>query len=113
MKKVKVAPKFYFRELTKEEMVELLNSEFPLNLKDLGPIVDRIHEKYPYIDKMEISLIVKATFESIREFLVLGYVINFNKFLFDMKLHFYRIKDKIGVRVRAKTPPKFKDGPYV
>lgn len=113
MKKVKVAPDFHFRDLSKEEMIDYLNSDFPLNLKDLAPIVDRIHEKYPYIDKPHISLIVKTTFESIREFLVLGYVINFNKFLFDMKLHFYRIKEKIGVRVRAKTPPKFKEGPHV
>lgn len=113
MKKVKIAPVFHFKEQSKEDMIESLNAEFPLNLKDLAPLVDRIHEKYPYIDKSEISLIVKATFESIREFLVLGYVINFNKFLFDMKLHFYRIKEKIGVKVKAKTPPKFKEGPYV
>jgi hypothetical protein len=113
MKKVKEAPEFYYKDISKESIKDMLNSNFQLNLKDLSLIVDRVHDKYPYIGKPEISLIVKSTFESIRDFLVLGYVINFNKFLFDMKLHFYQFRDRVGVRVRAKTPPRLKKGLHV
>lgn len=105
MKKPKKIKKFYFDQLTHDDMVELLNSEYPINIKHLSIIVDKIYAKYPLIDKIEISIIVRAVFESIREFLVLGHIINFNKIFFDTKLHFFKFKEAIGLKVKLTTPP--------
>lgn len=114
MKKEKVVKEFHFIGLSKQELSNILNKELPINIKSLEPIVNRVYEKYPVIDKSEVSLIIKTVFEAIREFLVLGYVINFNKLVFDMKLHFFQhvIGDKFNtaLKVKLKASPKFKKG---
>lgn len=106
--KNKVDHEFHFRGISKEEFSKGINEEYPIEIRQLEPIIDRIHQKYPLIDKVQISLIVRAVFESIREFLILGYVINFNKFLTDMKLNFFThvIGGRISpaLRVKLKTP---------
>ena len=114
MKKIKTVKEFSYLGISKQEMVNLLNSEEPINIRGLEPLIDRIYEKYPIIDKVEISLIVRAVFESIRDFLLLGHIININKFIFDMKLHFFQhvINDRsnTALKVKLKTPPKIKKG---
>lgn len=101
--------------LSRSDLVNLLNQELPINIKTLAPIVDRVYEKYPVIDKAEISLIILTVFEVIREFLVLGYIINFNKFLFDMKLHFFQhvigTRFNTALKVKLKASPKFLKDP--
>lgn len=106
MKKPKTIKKFYFDQLSHEDMIKLVNSEYPINIKHLQVIIDNIYVKYPLIDKSEISIIVKAVFESIREFLILGYIINFNKIFFDTKLHFFQFAKKFtSLKVKITTPP--------
>lgn len=99
---------FYFRDLSNEELKNSVNNNYPIRISQLELIIDRIHHKYPSLDKSEISLVVRAVFESLRDFLILGYVINFNKFLSDMKLNFFTrvIDGKIGsaLRVKLQTP---------
>ncbi len=111
MKKQKEIVEFYFMGLSREDLVNLLNKELPINIKTLGPIVDRVYEKYPVIDKAEVSLIIVTVFEAMRDFLVLGYVMNFNKFVFDMKLHFFQhvigTRFNTALKVKLKASPKF------
>jgi len=106
MKKVKTIRKFYFENLSEVDIINLVNREQPINIKHLSFIVDKIYAKYPLIDKSEISVIVRAVFESIREFLILGYIINFNKTFFDMKFHVFQFAKKFsGLKVKLTTPP--------
>jgi hypothetical protein len=109
MKKPKIVKKFFFNELTHQQMADIINQDLPLNIKYNEDLVDRIHSRYPLIDKMETSIIVKAIFQSFRDLLILGKVLNFNNFFFDCKLLFFDYC-KAGhilpaLKVKISTPP--------
>lgn len=111
MRKSKTVKEFSFLNLSKQDMVNFLNTEAPINIKTLEPLINRIYEKYPVIDKSKIAIIVKTVFEVMREFLVLGYVMNFNKLVFDWKLFFFQFnKINLGLKAKLKTPQKLKQG---
>ena len=104
---------FFFKDMTNEEMLDLLNEELPVVIRYNEGLINRIHEKYPLISKYEISLIVRAVFQSFRDFMVLGKVINFNKFFCNVKLLFkplkFRHPQRPGLVVQISTPPKLRD----
>lgn len=113
MKKPKSIRKFYFRDLSHQEMVDLVNRENPISLKHNEDLVNRIHARYPLISKVQVSLIVKGIFQSLRDLLVLGKVLNFNNLFFDTKLHFfdYRKGGHIlpSLKVKMSTPPPLRN----
>lgn len=109
MKKEKLVKPFHFKNLMHEDVVNILNEERPINLKHNEDLIDRISLKYPYLNKSDISLIVKTIFQSFRELLVLGKVLNFNNLFFDTKFHFFKYQ-KDGhilpsLKVKISTPP--------
>lgn len=109
MKKPKEVKPFYFSDLSHQQMVDMLNRDFPISLKYNQELIERVYQRYPLIDKSEVGLIVKAIFSSFRDLLVLGKVLNFNNLFFDTKLHFF-IHRRDGhilpsLRVRIATPP--------
>ena len=93
-------------------MVDELNNELPISIKYNEDLVDRIHRKYPNLNKSSIALIVKEVFQTFRAFLVLGKIMNFNTLFFDAKLHFfdYRKNGHIlpSLKVKVSTPPKMR-----
>jgi hypothetical protein len=109
MKKPKLVKPFFFKQLDHQEVVDLINKEMPVNIKYNEDLVDRVYARYPLIDKIQVSIIVKAVFQSLRDLLVLGKVINFNNLFFDFKLHFfdYRRDGRIlpSLKVKISTPP--------
>lgn len=109
MKKPKTVKLFSFRDLTNSEMVDLLNIENPINLKYNEELVNRVYARYPLIPKSEVAQVITAIFQSIRDLLVLGKVLNFNNLFFDTKLHFfdYRKGSHIlpSLKVKISTPP--------
>lgn len=109
MKKVKTTKPFVFDSKTHQEVSSLLDTDLPVSLKYNEDLIDRIHARYPYVSKTEISVVVKGIFESLRELLVLGKILNFNKLFFDTKLHFfgYRKDGHIlpSLKVKIGTPP--------
>lgn len=111
-KKIRPVKFFAFKDLTKEQMIDLINKEYNINLKYNEKLVNRIHDRYPNISKIEVSLIVKAFFESIRNLFLLGKVLNFNKLFFNAHFHFfdYRRFGRIfpSLRIILKTPPPIK-----
>lgn len=112
MKKPKVVKPFYFQDITHQQMVDQLNDEFPISLKYNEDLVERIHQKYPLLDKAQIGYIVRAVFQSFRDLLVLQKVLNFNNLFFDAKLHFfdYCKSGRIlpSLKVKLSTPPKLR-----
>jgi len=93
-------------------MVNLLNDDLPISLRKNEDLINRIHARYPLIDKSQISLIVKTVFQSLRELMVLGKVLSFHSVFFDTKLHFYlrNVKGVIkpSLKVKISTPPPMK-----
>jgi hypothetical protein len=109
MKKPKLVKPFFFKQLDHQQVVDLINKEIPVNIKYNEDLVDRVYARYPLIDKTQVSIIVKAVFQSLRDLLVLGKVINFNNFFFDTKLFFfdYHRDGRIlpSLKVKISTPP--------
>ena len=109
MKKPKRVKPFNFNNLSHQQMVDLLNVELPVNIKYNEDLVNRVYARYPLIDKSSVSLIIKSVFQSFRDLLVLGKVLNFNNLFFDTKLHFfdYRKNGHIlpSLKVKISTPP--------
>lgn len=112
MKKQKIVKPFFFKDRSHQDMVDLLNKELPINLRYNEAMVKRIHDRYPLISKTEVSIIVRAVFQSFRDLLVLGNVLNFNGLFFDTKLFFFQRcrKGRIvpSIRVKVTTPPKLR-----
>jgi len=112
MKKQKIVRPFSFNGRSHQDMVDLLNKELPINLRYNEAMINRIHNKYPLISKTEISIIVRAVFQSFRDLLVLGNVLNFNGLFFDTKLFFFQRfrKGRIvpSMKVKLTTPPKLR-----
>lgn len=109
MKKLKTIKPFYFTNKTNEETYNYINKELPISLKYNLDLVNRVYDKYPYLSKTQISIIIKLIFESIRELMILGKIINFNNLFFDTKLHFFAYR-KFGsilpaLKVKISTPP--------
>ena len=90
-------------------MVDQLNTEHPVNLKYNEELVNRVYARYPLVDKSQVAIVVRSIFQSFRDLLVLGKVLNFNNLFFDTKLHFfdYRKGDAIlpSLKVKISTPP--------
>ena len=109
MKKEKKVKPFFFKQLDHQEVIDLLNVDLPVNIKYNEDLVDRVHARYPLIDKTQVSIIVKAIFQSLRDLLILGKVINFNNYFFDMKLFFFPLRrgGRIlsSLKVKMTTPP--------
>lgn len=109
MKKPKTVTPFSFESLSHQQMVDVLNSQLPIDLRYNEDLVDRIHARYPLLSKTDISIIVKAVFRSWRDLLVLGRVLNFNNLFFDTKLHFFphhRGQHILpSLKVKISTPP--------
>jgi hypothetical protein len=112
MKYQKTVKPFDFKDLSKQDVVDILNKEYPINLKYNESLIDRIYIRYPLVSKAEISLIVKLAFQSFRDLLVLGKVLNFNNLFFDTKLLFFsHVRDSglyPSLKVHISMPPPMK-----
>src|SRR6266568_3586257 len=112
MKKQKTITPFSFEGKTHQEMVDYLNDEYPISIRNNEDIIKRIHNRYPLLEKSEIGIIVKAVFASFRDFLVLGKILNFNGLFFDTKLLFFSHSRNghtyPALKVKVSTPPKLR-----
>lgn len=99
---------FFFKNKTKEEMVEYVNQQHEIYLKGMNELIDRIHNQYPLIDKVDVIIIVKALLESIRDLMILGETLNIQEIFSEMKLNFITKKRSgivwPGVHVVLLTP---------
>jgi hypothetical protein len=102
---------FAFKNKSHRQVLDILNKEIPIQLNNVDLLINNIHMRYPLISKAEISLIVMATFQSFRDFLVMGKILNFKKIFFGIKLFFSCIRTKHVIlsklEVKIKTPREF------
>lgn len=112
MKQQKTIKSFVFKDRTHQQVVDLLNSENPINIKYNEDLVNRVSARYPLIDKTQVSIIIKAIFQSFRDLLILGKVLNFNNIFIDTKLLFFDYKKNghilPSLKVKISTPPSLR-----
>ncbi len=109
MKNKKVLREFFFSDKNYKEVVDIINNEFPISLIHNIDLIDRVYARYPIIDKAQIAIIVKVIFETMRELLLSGAVLNFNNLFFDAKLHFFTHLRNGNIlpalKMKISTPP--------
>lgn len=107
-KKKKLVKEIRYKDLSIEEFISTINKSLQIKLSDKAELIDEIHDHYPMVSKKDVSLIVKAFFDVLRESLVTGEVINFNKTFSNMRLLVYNHrrnnKDYVSVKVKISTP---------
>jgi hypothetical protein len=104
-KKVKI---FAYKDRTYEEAVAEMNAKYKIDLRHNEDLIDSICQRYPLATKREIGIVVTAIFQSFRDFLLMGKVLNFNKLFFKVLLSFSKNLGYPTVRVRMKTPPNLR-----
>ena len=112
--KANEVPPFEFTGKTKEEMADILDKAYPVNLRYNEELVNRVHTRYPLLKKAEVALIIKAVFSSCRYLLVLGNVLNFSGFIGGIKMCFYSVK-RLGIthpclKIKVATPIPLRKG---
>jgi hypothetical protein len=109
VKKMKTIIPFSFKEKTKQQMVDYLNDRYPISIKHNEDLVNRVHARYPLLNRSEVAIVIRTIFVSIRDLLVLGNILNFNGLFFDAKLHFFpqRVNGQTypALKVHVSTPP--------
>lgn len=110
MKKTKITKPFYFIDKSHQDIVDIINSEYPVNLKFNEDLLERIHTRYPILKKSEIGIILKSIFQSMRELLILGKILNFHNLFFDTKLHIFNHNNKLrpALKIKMSTPPSLR-----
>lgn len=92
--------------------INILNRKYPISLKYIQHLVDRVYSRYPLIEKYEITLIIKYFFESIRDILLNDDIITIAGLFSSMRIiKFNRIrKDKFHymIKVKLTTSQKLK-----
>ena len=86
----------------------MLHEEFPISITDCAPIIDRIYQRYPFIEKHIIALIVKSFFVCLRERLLNGDTISINGLFSHMHLIRFIRKGHKNICVKLSTPEKIK-----
>ena len=108
MSKKKNVKQIQYKDLTLSEFTELVNNSLQIKLSDKADLIRSIHDRYPILSLQETSLIVKSFFEVIRDSLIAGEVISFNKTFSGMHLKIYKSrrknKDCASVKVKISTP---------
>lgn len=108
MKFKKKVKEFYYSR----DIQNILNELDEIGLSRQSKYIDKICNRYPFLSKIEVAMIIKTTFETMREILIRGGIININSFFFDFKLHFFEHKRSkqrgVALKSKIKTPPIFK-----
>ncbi len=94
-----------------EDLILDINEKYPIRLKGHEDLINRIYTKYPYVKKPIIIGIVVKIFETMRECLIRGEILNIRKGFTGFQLMAYckRYKGKIypALKTRMNTPKEF------
>jgi hypothetical protein len=100
---------FRFKKMDHFQMVDLVNREFPLSLASYEHIIDRIHKRYPLIDKPTVAMIIRKVLEGIRRLLILGRHVSITNLVSVMKLLFIRRRG-IVAKISLFAPTTIEEG---
>ena len=99
---------FYFKDntnnsITNKEFNTILDKDIPITLINNIDLVDRVHSRYPLLDKTDIAIIIKTVFESIRESLVICKNLSFKEFINRFYIIFYKTSRFGDIKHIVKT----------
>jgi hypothetical protein len=87
--------------------------DIPISLVRIQHIIDRVHNRYPLVDKSDIVIVIKAFFETLRSALFVGDTIAIANMFSKMHLyHFSRIQNNRFsrvVKIKLTTSRKLKN----
>jgi hypothetical protein len=58
--------------MTDQELIDLFDEVYPINLKGHEDLINHIFQKYPYVSKVDIALIVRASLNVCRDQYLIG-----------------------------------------
>lgn len=97
--------------MLKQKLIQYLNDRYPISIRELEPIISRIHKKIPALKKYEVAIIIRTFFEVLRECVIFGYIIKINGFLphFSILLFSKLRKNKkiYSIKIKTSTPRIF------
>ncbi len=99
---------FYYKDKTYQEIIDIIDKELPIHLKNNEDLINKIHQKYPLLTKSEIAVIVKGFFQCLRDVLVSNQVVHVTKLMCHVKWHFRKEKKYIRLFSYIFTPEHFK-----
>jgi len=80
----------------------------PISMDDLKNVIERVQDKYPLIDKITTTIIIKTVFEVAREELIKGNTMHVHKFMnfarFVAQTRIRKNKKMSLVRSKISTP---------
>ena len=111
--KRKIPVPFYFQYLSNDLIAKFINIRFPINLKYNEDLLDRVHSRYPLIEKGLIAIIIQQTFQAWRDLLILGHIFDIQSVFLKARL-FFNKHTRSGViypqlKVQIHTPSKLKE----
>jgi hypothetical protein len=74
---------------TDPDLATSLDRDLPVKLTKMQELIERVAVRYPLIEKMEVSRVVKTFFQSFRELLILGCSLSFQEIASDIQLNFH------------------------
>jgi hypothetical protein len=94
---------------------DVFNSLEPINLSKYPDLVERIYNRYPYVNRIQITLIVLSLFEIMRDLLLRGQAIKLRPFITNLQLYIFTHAEKSmiypAVKVQIETPQLWKERP--
>lgn len=85
-----------------------INKAKPINLRAIGPVIDRIQEQYPFVDRTTIVFVVKRFFEEFRAELLRGRIVTIESCILNAHIVSHQRKlpklDLKPLKVKVNTP---------
>jgi nucleoid DNA-binding protein len=94
----------FFKNMTTNEFMDILDEKYPVNLKYLEDLVERVWYKYPLVSKADIAIVVNGFFGALRYALISNKVIVCDKLLYFTKLRLRKRIRHEGTRRRIEVP---------
>jgi hypothetical protein len=70
-----------YKNSSLDDLILLINNNSPISLKYNEKLIEKIHDRYPYLSKHDIALIVQSTFSVMRELLLKDNVLHLGSFM--------------------------------
>lgn len=109
MGKSKSPQHFWFKDQTNKQVADGLNRNHPITIAHNKDLLDRVHARYPLLERKQVAYIIKNVFTSFRELLIMGKILHVLEIGRDWRMTFTLLHRKAGVilskvKIKITTP---------
>lgn len=104
----RASKKFIYKGYTQQEIVDILNKDYPISLVDAEILIDRVHQRHPSLTKSDVSLVILYFFIILRDQLVLNKIIIMKEMIKKMYLIVAISGKRIYPRIKLQTITELK-----